>query len=299
MASSIPVSYGDLLTNADDQQLEIFCIIWLDDNVQASDDRDTEQKLRSIINRLKRFKDVERCQQYINAGSAKDRLIIIVSGRLGRKIVPTIHNVRQVISIYVYCMDEAGNREWSKKYTKVKDIVTELDKLISRIEVDHKIQKVIEQPLSINIFTAGKSTDDVNGKFVYSQVLIDCLLRLKTTSEDTKELIQILKQEYEDNRFELSNIQEFRKKYSSDQAVWWYTRDTFFYKALNAVLRTENIHMIFLFRTYVFDIQHQLKTHQAKKPLRVYRGQVISIEELKTLQNSCGQFISISTTDRI
>ncbi|CAF1436120.1 unnamed protein product, partial [Rotaria sordida] len=192
-------------------------------------------------------------------------------------------------------MDETGNREWSKKYTKVKDVVTELDTLIYRIEVDHKIQKIIEQPLSINIFTAGKSTDDVNGKFVYSQVLIDCLLRLKTIPEDAKELIQILKQAYEDNRFESSNIQEFRKKYSSDQAVWWYTRDTFFYKALNAVLRTENIHMIFLFRTYIFDIQRQLKTHQAKKPLRVYRGQVISIDELKTLQNSCGQFISVNS----
>ncbi|CAF4694053.1 unnamed protein product, partial [Rotaria sp. Silwood2] len=177
----------------------------------------------------------------------------------------------------------------------VKDVVTELDKLISQIEVDHKIQKIIEQPLSITIFKAGKSIDDVNGKFVYSQVLIDCLLRLKTSPEDKKELIQILKQEYEGNRFELSNIQEFRKQYSSDQAAWWYTRDTFFYKALNAVLRAENIHMIFLFRAYISDIQHQLKTHQAKKPLRVYRGQVISIDELKTLQNSCGQFISVNS----
>ena len=104
-----------------------------------------------------------------------------------------------------------------------------------------------------------------------------------------------MKQAYEDNRFELSNIQEFRKKYSSDQAVWWYTRDTFFYKALNAVLRTENIHMIFLFRAYIADIQQQLKTHQAKKPLRVYRGQVISGDELTTLQNSCDQFISVNS----
>jgi hypothetical protein len=110
---------NDLLKNIDDQQLEIFCIIWLDDNTQTSDNRDTEQHLRSIINRLKRFKDVEQCENYINQRSLEDRLILIVSGRLGRKIVPTIHTVRQVISIYVYCMDEAGNKEWSKKYTKV------------------------------------------------------------------------------------------------------------------------------------------------------------------------------------
>jgi len=110
---------NDLLKNIDDQQLEIFCIIWLDDNTQNSDNRDTEQHLRSIINRLKRFKDVEQCEKYINERSTADRLILIVSGRLGRQIVPTIHTIRQVISIYVYCMDEAGNKEWSKKYTKV------------------------------------------------------------------------------------------------------------------------------------------------------------------------------------
>jgi len=37
-----------------------------------------------------------------------------------RKIVPTIHTARQVMSIYVYCMDEAANKEWSKNYVKVE-----------------------------------------------------------------------------------------------------------------------------------------------------------------------------------
>ena len=110
---------SDYLANIDDEHLEIFCIIWLDDNSQANDNRDTEQHLRSIINRFKRFKDVERCEKYINERSPEDRLILIVSGRFGRKIVPAIYKVRQVISIYVYCMDEARNKEWSKKYTKV------------------------------------------------------------------------------------------------------------------------------------------------------------------------------------
>jgi hypothetical protein len=53
---------------------------------------------------------------------------------------------------------------------QVKAVVTELDKLVSRIRTDHKIQQVIEQPLSINIFTSGNSTGGVNGKFVFSQV---------------------------------------------------------------------------------------------------------------------------------
>ncbi|CAF3739608.1 unnamed protein product [Rotaria sp. Silwood1] len=293
--AALPVD--DFYTNVDDQQLEIFCLIWLDDNVQAKDNRDTEQKLRSTINRLKKFQDIERCQKYIEQRSQKDRLIMIVSGRLGEKIVPSIHRVRQIISIYVYCMDKERNKQWASKFAKA--VVVELDELVSRIKADYKIQKIIEEPLAINIFTtgssAGKSTSGVNGKFVFSQVLIDCLLRLKSTQTDTKELIELCKDEYKGNNFELSNLREFQKEYTPDKVLWWYTRDSFFYKTLNAILRTENIHMIFLFRSFIFDIQRQLKYHQTKYPLRVYRGQMISSDELESLKQCRGQFISVNS----
>ncbi|CAF1281319.1 unnamed protein product [Rotaria sordida] len=298
MATAILPS-DDFHTNTDDQHLEIFCLIWLDDNINAKDNRDTEQKLRAIINRLKKFQNVEQCQKYIEQRSQKDRLIMIVSGRLGQKILPSIHKVRQIISIYVYCMDKERNKQWTSKFAKVKAVIVELDELVARIKADHKIQKIVEQPLSINIFTtgsgAGKSTGGVNGKFVFSQVLIDCLLRLKSTQADTKELIKLCKNTHEGNNFELSNLREFQKDYSPDKVLRWYTRDSFFYKTLNAVLRTENIHMIFLFRGFISDIQSQLTEHQAKNPLRVYRGQMISVDELKTLKQCRGQFISVNS----
>ncbi|CAF3916454.1 unnamed protein product [Rotaria sp. Silwood1] len=293
------LSIDDLHTNIDDEQLEIFSLIWLDDNINAKDDRDTEQKLRAIINRLKKFQDVKQCQKYIEERSQNERLVMIVSGRFGREIVPSIHKLRQVISIYVYCMDKEDNKKWTDKFAKVKAVVVELDELIARIKADHKIQKMVEEPLSINIFTTstgvGKSTMGINGQFVFSQVLIDCLLRLKSNQTDTKELIDRCKQQYEDNSVELSNLREFQKDYSPDKVLWWYTRESFFYKTLNAVLRTENIHMIFLFRGFISDIQRQLKYHQAKNPLRVYRGQRISSDELETLKQCRGQFISVKS----
>ncbi|CAF4931081.1 unnamed protein product, partial [Rotaria sp. Silwood1] len=280
-------------------RLEIFCLIWLDTNANATEIRDTERSLRSIINHLKKFKDVEQCQKYIKERSQKDRLVMIVSGQLGREIVPAIHKLRQVISIYVYCFDKKSNEEWACKFTKVKAVVVELDELISRIKADHKIQKMVEEPLSINIFTtsadAGKSTTGLNGQFVFSQLLIDCLLRLKYTEEDKKELIRICKQQYEGNSDELSNLLEFSQDYSLNNVLWWYTRESFFYKTLNAALRTQDIHLIFLFRAYISDIHHQLKNHQSKNSLRVYRSQMISSDELNTLQQCCGQFISVNS----
>ncbi|CAF3765586.1 unnamed protein product [Rotaria sp. Silwood1] len=200
MATST-LSNDDFHRNSADQHLEIFGLIWLDADVNIKEIRNTEQQFRSIINHLKKFQDVKQCQQYIEERSQKDRLVLIVSGRLGREIVPSIHKLRQVISIYVYCMDKKSNEQWSCEFAKVKAVVVELDELVSRIKTDHKIQKKVEEPLSISVLNTsidtGKSTIGVNGEFVFSQVLIDCLLRLKSTQTDINELINYLKNEYE------------------------------------------------------------------------------------------------------
>jgi tetratricopeptide (TPR) repeat protein len=124
---------------------------------------------------------------------------------------------------------------------------------------------------------------------------MDCLTRLQYTEADKKELIDVCKQQYKGNRVELTNIREFQEEYSSKNALRWYTRESFFYKTLNAALRESAIHTIFLFRKYFTDIQHQLKNYQVQNPIRVYRCQTISSNELETLKNSCGQFISINS----
>ncbi|CAF1595707.1 unnamed protein product [Rotaria magnacalcarata] len=295
MASAIS-SNDDFYRAGEDMRLEIFYLIWLDANANGKETRDTEQKLRSIINNLKKFQDVKQCQKYIEERSKNDRLVMIVSGQFGREIVPSIHKLRQVISIYVYCFDKVRNKQWSDKFAKVKAVVTELSELITRIKADHKIQKIVEEPLSINIFmTGGTSTTGVNGQFIFSQILIDCLLRLKTNKADKKELIDHCKQQYQGNTAELSNLREFREDYSPEKALWWYTRESFFYKTLNAALRNQNIHIIFLFRGFISDIHRQLEANQADDTLRVYRSQMMSSDELETLRQSCDQFISINS----
>ncbi|CAF0961802.1 unnamed protein product [Rotaria sordida] len=287
-------------TKSDEMHLEIFCLVWLDPGSSAKDGRNTEQQLRSIINHLKKFQDVSQCQKYIYERSQKERVVMVVSGQLGREIVPSIHNLRQVVSIYVYCFDKKRNEKWACEYAKVRAVVVELDELISRIKADHKIQKMVEEPLSINIFTtgggAGNSTTGLNGEFVFSQVLMDCLIRLRYTEADNQELIRLCEQQYKGNSVELSNIREFQDKYSSNNVLRWYSRESFFYKTLNAALRTPaDIHTIFLFRKYITDIQYQLQNHQAQNRVRVYRSQMISTNELEILKQCRDQFISVNS----
>ncbi|CAF4307014.1 unnamed protein product, partial [Rotaria sp. Silwood2] len=278
MATGItPTDYFHM--NDDDQQLKISCLIWLDANENVTDIRNTEQKLRSIINRFMKFKDVRQCQKYIEEQLQQDRLVIIASGRLGREIVPSIHRLQQVLSIYVYCMDKKSNEKWAAAYSsKVKGVFVELNELIFRIKADHRIQRMVREPLSINLFTpsagAGKSTTDVN---------------------DMKEFMEFCKQKFEGDDEELRNLREFEEDYSPNKALWWYSRESFFYKTLNAALRTQEIHLMFLFRAFISDICRQLESHHIQQPVRAYRGQMLSSDELKTLRGYCDQFLSVNS----
>ncbi len=184
----------------------------------------------------------------------------------------------------------------------MKAIVTEIDELVSRINADLIVHMKEEEPLSMNMLSTGKSATEINGEFVFSQVLIDCLLRLQSSETDKDELISCFKKEYKKNNLELAKLHEFEENYSPNKALWWYTRDSFFYRTLNAALRKQDTHMILLYRSFISDLYRQLQYHQYKHPVRVYRSQLMSTDELIDLEKCLGQFVSmnsfLSTSDK-
>jgi len=281
--------------------LETFSIFWLDAQVNKTEDnRNTQLKLREIINHLKTFDDQGECHQRILSLSQEDPLVLIVSGRCGRQLVPQIHYLRQISSIYVYCTDKKANEQWAKDFIKIKSVIVKLKDLLYVIKQDQKSRVKTEEPLSINIFKTGtnkadQSTTGLNGNFVHSLLLIDVLIRMKSIESDKTQLIQLCKKEYQNNQKELVFVAEFEKDYRSDKALWWYTRDTFLYKMLNKALRVQNIDLLFLFRFVIGDIYQQLKQYQCESSICVFRGQVMSINEFNTLQQSVDNLISINS----
>jgi hypothetical protein len=106
--------------NMHNNNLETFALLWLDAAVNTSEEnREAQQRLRSTINHVTTFEDPNLCQQHIRSVYLQDRLVLIVSGRLGQEVVPRIHQVRQLSAIYVYCMDKQRNEKWAKNFTKV------------------------------------------------------------------------------------------------------------------------------------------------------------------------------------
>ena len=100
--------------------LETFSLVWLDITINNSkENRHTQQELRSVINHLRTFENSSECEEYIRSIPHDDRIIIIVSGVSGRQLIPRIHNLPQVCSVYVYCMQRKTNEKWTKDFTKV------------------------------------------------------------------------------------------------------------------------------------------------------------------------------------
>ena len=102
--------------------LESFSCMWLDQDVHTTqDNQETLQKLRSIINHLQLFDNCNDCEQCIRQ-ITKEKVVLIVSGRSGRTIIPFVHDLPQFLASYIFCQDLKANKEWSSKYAKVSEI---------------------------------------------------------------------------------------------------------------------------------------------------------------------------------
>jgi hypothetical protein len=95
-------------------------LVWLDDSIDHSKENiNGQQQLRILDNNLKTFKNDDECEKYAKLQFRFTRIVLIVSGKLGQKIIPRIHEFPQVISIYVFCLNKQLHEKWAKGFTKV------------------------------------------------------------------------------------------------------------------------------------------------------------------------------------
>ncbi len=111
------------MSSGENKNLELLTLIWLDKFVEATqENREIQDKLRLIINYLIVFDNCESCEHYLKneINDQQEKIILIVSGQLGQEIIENIHQLRQIVSIFVFCGDKQKHERWAKDYSKVK-----------------------------------------------------------------------------------------------------------------------------------------------------------------------------------
>jgi tetratricopeptide (TPR) repeat protein len=144
------------------------------------------------------------------------------------------------------------------------------------------------------------SHQDLDSDFIWFQLLVEVLLRM---SEDGvaaafKELIATCRKQYANNTNDSKCVDDLEEFYHPGCAIYIYTRDTFVYRMLNSALRRHDIPVLYKFCFLIRDMYNQLKVQQSlfKLPLfHVYRGQLMSNEELEKLRANRGRYVSMNS----
>ncbi|UJR34543.1 hypothetical protein I4U23_027320 [Adineta vaga] len=154
--------------------------------------------------------------------------------------------------------------------------------------------------------TSGESThtnlQKENGNFIWFQLFIETLLRMRTRDVSTSrnEFIDLCNKQYADNERQLVNIAKFRDDYDPDHCLWWYSKEVFLYGILNKALRVGDMDTLYTLRFFIRDLYYQLNENQFLPTgdvciLKLYRGQKLSLRELENIQSSIGQYVSMNS----
>ncbi|CAF1608752.1 unnamed protein product, partial [Didymodactylos carnosus] len=99
--------------------LQNFLLVWLDANLDESNEdfKNSLQQLRRIVASITTFTDAQECIEFLSQ-IKKEKVFMIVSGSLGRQIIPDIQTWPQLESIYVLCSNQSAHEEWARKIAK-------------------------------------------------------------------------------------------------------------------------------------------------------------------------------------
>ncbi|CAF2623785.1 unnamed protein product [Rotaria sp. Silwood2] len=125
---------------------EDFIIVWLDENQDKTTDYfDTRQHLRYVIQYLRTFSDTNDCVDFITS-QRTDNIFFLTSETFGKIVIPHIHELCQMASIYILSkLDD----DWFQNYSKVAGVFIDKKRLVSKLVVD--IAKHTHNTISISL----------------------------------------------------------------------------------------------------------------------------------------------------
>ncbi|CAF1133141.1 unnamed protein product [Adineta steineri] len=283
------------------QRIQNVLLIWVDNNINEnnSDCNNTIKQLTRVVNNINTFTDGNRCIEFIQTIN-NNKICMIVSGSLGQHIVPRVHDMSQVDSIFIFCNNQEWHKQWAKEWSKIKGVFTDITSICEALKrAAHQCE---QNATSISFVASNKKLDQLDPSFMYTQILKEILLTIDFEDKHIKEYIAYCHDVYTDDENELKNVNQLQTTYKKNIPIWWYTWDAFLYRMLNQALRSMDVDIIlrmgFFIKDLHCDIQRlhskQFDDHQSGTTFTVYRGQGLSKEAFTEMTNTKGGLLSFN-----
>ena len=288
------------------QMVQNVLLIWLDGSIDqnSSDCQNTTTHLRRAVNAVNIFTDEGECIQFLE-DMAKEKACMIISGALGQHIVPRVHDLSQIDSIFIFCGNKTYHEEWAKKWPKIKGVYTEIKPICDALK--EAAQQCEQNAVSISIMGAddtlpNKSLNQLDPSFMYTQIMKEILLTIDFEQKHIDEFTQHCRQAFDGNSSQLEDVKKLSRDYRKKTPIWWYTLECFLYPMLNRALRTMNADLMVKLGFFIADLHRQIQElHReefsgagSNQKFTVYRGQGMEKKEFEKMLASKGGLISFN-----
>ncbi|CAF1023400.1 unnamed protein product [Adineta steineri] len=283
------------------QRMQNVLLIWLDNNINENnaDCSNTIKQLKRVVSNINTFTDGEECVEFIQTIN-NNKVCMIVSGSVGKHIVPHVHDMSQVDTIFIFCNNQQWHKQWAKEWPKIKGVFTDITSICEALkQTAHQCE---QNAISISLVASDRKLDQLDPSFMYSQILKEILLIIKFEDKHFKEFITYCREVYEDDENELENINQLQTTFKNNIPIWWYTWNAFLYRMLNQALRSMDVDMIIRMGFFISDLHRDIQRlhseqfdgYQSGTTFTVYRGQGLSKEDFAEMTNTKGGLLSFN-----
>ena len=243
------------------------------------------------------------CIQFLETIS-NEKACMIISGSLGQHIVPQVHNMSQVDSIFIFCSDKEYHEQWITEWSKIKGIFTEILPICEALK--QATQECEHNAMSISIMTTDdgskKNLDQLDPSFMYMQIMKEILLDIDFEQKHFQQYIDYCRDVFKENDRELQNIKKVERQYRDKTPIWWYTLESFLYPMINRALRMMDVDIIIKMGFFIKDLHRDIeKLHNeqfndvhSRNKFLVYRGQGMVRTEFEQMAKTKGGLISFN-----
>ena len=237
--------------------LQNFLLVWLDANFDETNDdfKNSIQQLRHIVASITTFTDAQECIDFLNE-IKNEKVFMIVSGALGKQLVPKIQVLPQLDSVYVFCKNKSYHKQWADTIPKVKGVHTSIAQICKALQIDRERCDRDSIPISFR---------SIDPSFMYSQLLKEIFLEIEDDDRKSiKELAEYCRLQDDIAEDEIQKVELEYRRYSP---IWWYTAPYFVYTMLNKGLRALDVDILLKMS---FFIRHLHKHRICSETMHVY-----------------------------
>jgi hypothetical protein len=247
------------------EDFEITVLVLLSSNTDEKDLRDHLSSFEAFVNNIEFFDDPDECVNVLGSIEHDNIFVILGSGRsnLG-DILSTFPSI-----CYIYLCESHPFKHMSQ----VRGVFPDTKQLLNQLKKD--IEMIQNSPVHLSISRSGDSNiphtsiDNLQRErnaFNWAQMSLIIILRVSRPTDNVyRGILDECRGIYKTNKTVIQKINEFERTYKPEEAISWYTRDSFLFRVVNMALRSKNIVIIWKFRFIIQDIYQQLEALHEKQ----------------------------------